>query len=248
MREIVISFQDVTKTYPLYHHFTGGIKNLIFHPVKGIKTLKATQFLALKDISFVVEKGETLGIIGKNGAGKSTILGLIAGIIKATRGKIVVNGRVSPLIELGAGFHPELTGRENIVLKGVLLGLTKKEIIRKIDEIVDFSELQEFIDQPIRVYSSGMLARLGFSIVANLNPEILLIDEILAVGDRNFQNKCIERMLAFKEQGVTIVFVSHNMEYINMLCNRVMWIDCHSIKDIGNPELITQRYQQGIKL
>ncbi|MCX7965058.1 MAG: ABC transporter ATP-binding protein [Syntrophorhabdaceae bacterium] len=245
MSEIAISFQNVTKTYPLYHHFKGGIKNLLFHPLEGIKSLKSSQFMAIRDISFEVKKGESFGIIGKNGAGKSTILGLIAGVIKPSKGKIMVNGGVSPLLELGAGFHPDLTGRENIILKGILLGLTRSEILNKIKKIIDFSELEEFIEQPIRTYSSGMLARLGFSIVANIDPEILLIDEILAVGDKNFQDKCLKRMLDFKEQKVTIVFVSHSMDYIDMLCNRVMWLDDHSIKNIGKPELIIKQYQQG---
>ncbi|HOJ43375.1 MAG TPA: ABC transporter ATP-binding protein, partial [Syntrophorhabdaceae bacterium] len=201
MSDIAISFMDVTKTYPLYHHITGGLKGLIFHPVKAVKSLKSSHFLALKDISFDVKRGEAFGIMGKNGAGKSTILGLIAGVLKPTKGKIIVNGRISPLLELGAGFHPELTGRENIVLKGVLIGLTRRQIQDRMEEIIDFSELGEFIDQPVRIYSSGMLARLGFSIIANLNPDILLIDEILAVGDKDFQNKCIQRMLSFKNKG-----------------------------------------------
>jgi len=232
MNDIAISFQNVTKTYPLYHHITGGIKSLLFHPVKAVKSLKSSHFLALRDISFEVKKGEALGIMGKNGAGKSTILGLIAGVLKPTKGKIIVNGRISPLLELGAGFHPELTGRENIILKGVLIGLTRNEILNKMEDIIDFSELGDFIDQPVRIYSSGMLARLGFSIIANLNPEILLIDEVLAVGDQEFQNKCIERMLSFKNKNVTILFVSHSLDYIKMLCDKVMLLENHSIKFI----------------
>lgn len=246
MSDIAISFQNVTKTYPLYHHLTGGVKNLLFHPVKGFKLLKSTKFLALKDISFEVKKGETFGIIGKNGAGKSTILGLIAGVLKPNKGKIVVNGRVSPLLELGAGFHPELTGRENIVLKGVLLGLTRKEIMQKMDEIIEFSELQDFIDQPIRVYSSGMLARLGFSVIASLNPQIILIDEILAVGDETFQKKCLDRMLSFKKNGVTILFVSHSMEKINFICDRVMWLKNQLINAIGNTDAIISKYMESL--
>lgn len=231
----------------MYHHFTGGIKNLIFHPVKGIRSLRGSHFLALKDISFEVKKGETLGIIGKNGAGKSTILGLIAGVLKPSIGKITVNGRVSPLLELGAGFHNELTGRENIILKGILMGLTKKDIIRKIDEIIEFSELNEFIDQPIRVYSSGMLARLGFSVAAHIDSQIILIDEILAVGDESFQRKCLDRMLTFKKNGVTILFVSHAMEKIDFICDRVMWIEEHRIKAIGNTDEIIHRYMEAVK-
>lgn len=242
VNESVIKFQNVSKTYPLYHHITGGIKSLLFHPVRGIKSLKHAHFPALIDISFEVSKGETLGIIGKNGAGKSTLLGLIAGVLKPNKGKVTVKGRISPLLELGAGFHPELTGRENILLKGVLIGLTRYEIIDKMDEIIEFSELGDFIDQPVRIYSSGMLARLGFSIVANLDPEILLIDEILAVGDKDFQDKCLKRMFLFKDKGVTMVFVSHSMESVERICDRVLWIDNHKIKAIGETQKVVEPY------
>ncbi len=242
MNDTVIKFEHVNKTYPLYHHIKGGIKNLIFHPAQGIKSFRHLRFQALKDISFDVKQGETLGIIGSNGAGKSTILGLIAGVLKPTSGSVTVNGRISPLLELGAGFHFELTGRENILLKGVLIGLTRAEILNKMDEIISFSELDDFIDQPIRIYSSGMLAKLGFSIVASLDPEILLIDEILAVGDTEFQKKCIQRMTTFKEGGVTIVFVSHSMANIERLCDRVMWIENRQLKMIGDTEKVSNLY------
>jgi lipopolysaccharide transport system ATP-binding protein len=231
----VIEFQHVSKVYPLYHHITGGIKNLLFHPIQAARSLKHSRFQALKDISFNVKKGETLGIIGKNGAGKSTILGLIAGVLRPNEGRITVNGRISPLLELGAGFHPELTGRENIVLKGVLIGLTRSEVLEKIDEIIGFSELDDFIDQPVRIYSSGMLARLG-------DPEILLIDEILAVGDMDFQKKCIQRMTLFKERGVTIIFVSHNLVSVESICDRLLWIENHSAKRLGEAKDILNEY------
>jgi lipopolysaccharide transport system ATP-binding protein len=207
-----------------------------------VRSLKHTKFQALKDISFDVKKGETFGIIGKNGAGKSTILGLIAGVLKPNTGRVTVNGRISPLLELGAGFHPELTGRENITLKGVLIGLTRSEVLKKIDEIIEFSELDNFIDQPVRIYSSGMLARLGFSIVANLDPEILLIDEILAVGDMDFQKKCLQRMAAFKKRGVTIIFVSHNLVSVENICDRLLWIENHSSKRLGETKDILNEY------
>jgi lipopolysaccharide transport system ATP-binding protein len=242
VNEPVVEFQHVSKTYPLYHHITGGIKNLIFHPIRGVRSLRHSQFQALKDISFDVRKGETLGIIGKNGAGKSTILGLIAGVLRPNKGRVTVNGRVSPLLELGAGFHPELTGRENIMLKGVLIGLTRSEVLAKIDEIISFSELNDFIDQPVRIYSSGMLARLGFSIVASLDPEVLLIDEILAVGDMDFQKKCLQRMAVFKKRGVTIIFVSHSFENITRICDRAIWIENHIIKMIGETKAVVKSY------
>ena len=238
MNEPAIEFQHVSKTYPLYHHITGGIKNLIFHPIQSMGSLRHSQFQALKDISFDVKKGETFGIIGKNGAGKSTILGLIAGVLRPNEGCVKVNGRVSPLLELGAGFHPELTGRENIILKGILIGFTKIEVLAKIDEIISFSEIGSFIDQPIRIYSSGMLARLGFSIVATLDPEVLLIDEVMAVGDSGFQTKCLAQMYEFKRKGVTMLFVSHSMEDIERICDKVMLIDDHRMKMIGDPQAV----------
>jgi lipopolysaccharide transport system ATP-binding protein len=238
----LISFAGVSKTYPLYHHITGGLKNFIFHLPKGIGLLKTTKYEVLRDVSFEVFRGETFGIIGKNGAGKSTILGLIAGVLKPNQGTITVKGRISPLLELGAGFHLELTGRENIMLKGVLIGLRRSEVSAKMEEIIAFSELGDFIDQPVRIYSSGMLARLGFSIVASLDPEILLIDEILAVGDSGFQKKCLNRMAEFKRNGVTMIFVSHSMENIEEICDRVMWIGDRTTKLIAEPNKVMLEY------
>jgi len=242
--EPIIVFDNVSKSYPLYHHITGGIKNFIFNLPKGLASIRDSKYEALHDISFEVHKGETLGIIGKNGAGKSTILGLIAGVLKPTKGTVIVKGRISPLLELGAGFHPELTGRENIVLKGVLIGFSKAQALKKIDEIVAFSELEDFIDQPIRIYSSGMLTRLGFSIVACLNPEILLVDEILAVGDLEFQKKCFHRMTDFRKNAVSMIFVSHSMNDIEAICDRVIWIDDHTIKMVGNPKEIIRIFSR----
>ncbi len=234
MKDPVIVFDHVYKSYSLYHHITGGTKNLLFHLPSAVSAIRNSRYEALKDVSFELKKGEAFGIIGKNGAGKSTILGLIAGVLKPTEGHVIAKGKTSALLELGAGFHPELTGWENIMLNGIILGLTKAEVFKKIDEIIEFSELAEFIDQPIRVYSSGMLARLGFSVVAHLDPDILLIDEILAVGDLEFQKKCIDKMTGFKKSGVTIVFVSHSMRDVKRICDRVAWIDNHTIKLIGS--------------
>ncbi|MBM4276266.1 MAG: ABC transporter ATP-binding protein [Deltaproteobacteria bacterium] len=242
MNEPAILFDRVSKSYHLYHPMTGGIKSFLFHLPEAVKILKNSRYEVLKEVTFQVGKGESLGIIGRNGAGKSTLLGLIAGIIKPTQGKIAVQGRISSLLELGGGFHPELTGRENIVMNGVLLGLTKNEVFQKMDEIIEFSDLGDFIDQPIKIYSSGMLARLGFSVVANLDPEILLIDEILAVGDMEFQKKCLKKMMDFKKSGATMVFVSHSMENIKLLCDRVIWIDRHTIKIVGSPEEVIPHY------
>jgi len=194
------------------------------------------------DISFEVYKGETLGIIGRNGVGKSTALGLIAGVLKPSKGKVIVKGRISPLLELGGGFHPELTGKENIMLNGVLLGLTRSEVKNRMDEIIEFSELGDFVYQPIRTYSSGMYARLGFSVIAHLDPEILLIDEVLAVGDMEFQKKCLDKMMSFKKSGVTMVFVSHSMEDVEKICDRVIWIDNRSIRMAGSPKDVVLHY------
>jgi lipopolysaccharide transport system ATP-binding protein len=242
MSDPLIVFDHVSKSYPLYHHVTAGVKSLLFNFPKAIRSMRDTKFEALEDISFEVNKGEALGIIGRNGAGKSTILGLIAGVLRPTKGVVTVRGRISPLLELGGGFHPELTGRENIMLNGVLLGMTRAEISGKMDEIIEFAELRDFIEQPIRTYSSGMLARLGFSVVASLDPEILLIDEILAVGDLAFQEKCAKKMMGFKKTGVTIVFVSHSMAPVTALCDRALWVDNHRVKAMGDTGEAVEKY------
>ncbi len=241
-REKAVIFDRVSKSYPLYHHITGGFKKFLFDLPHAVDEMKNSRYEALRGITFEIFRGETFGLIGRNGAGKSTLLGLMAGVLRPSGGRVTVNGRVSPLLELGAGFHPELTGKENIMMNGVLLGLTRREVADKLEEIIDFSELGEFIRQPIRMYSSGMLARLGFSIVASLDPEILLIDEILAVGDIRFQKKCHERMAYFKRQGVTIVFVTHSMEEVKRICDRAALIEDHVLKKIGAPDSIVAEY------
>lgn len=241
MREKAVIFNRVSKSYPRYHHII-GIKNFLFHLPSALNSLKNVRYEVLRDLSFEVYRGESFGIIGKNGAGKSTTLGLIAGVLKPDSGSIIVNGRISPLLELGGGFHPDLTGRENIMLNGVLLGMTKAEVLKKIDEIIEFSGLEDFIEQPLRTYSSGMQARLGFSVVASLDPEILLIDEVLSVGDIDFQKKCLDRMLGFKKEGVTIIFVSHSINDVKMLCDRVMWIEDKEIRLIDDSFRVTEAY------
>jgi homopolymeric O-antigen transport system ATP-binding protein len=243
MTEPVIVFDKVTKIYPLYHHMTGGLKNFLFHLPRALSTLKNSKFEALRNVSFTVAKGEALGIIGRNGAGKSTTLGLIAGVLKPTEGRVTVKGKISPFLELGASFHPDLTGAENIVLNGVLLGMTRSQIRKKTDEIIEFSEIGDFIEQPIRIYSSGMLARLGFSVVAHLDPDILLIDEILQAGDMEFQKKCFQRMWEFRKNGVTMVLVTHSMESVKTLCDRVIWFDQRTIRMDGNPQDVVALYK-----
>lgn len=240
----VIEFNHVTKSYPLYHHITGGFKNLLFNLPKAIKEMKAAKFTALEDISFEIQQGECVGFIGRNGAGKSTTLGLVAQVLRPNKGYVKVNGRVSPLLELGGGFHPDLTGIENIQLNGVLLGLTRKQVKEKLGQIVEFSELGEFINHPIRTYSSGMLARLGFSVIAHLDPTILLIDEVLAVGDAKFQQKCMAKMKEFKDQGVTMILVSHSCSDVEKICSRAIWIDNHKIKMDGPVSEVLPEYKK----
>src|SRR5690242_14713088 len=200
-------------------------------------------FWALNDVSFNVPRGEALGIIGHNGAGKSTILKLLARITTPSSGEIMINGRLSALIEVGSGFHPELTGRENIYLNGSILGMMRREITEKLDSIVSFAELRQFIDTPVKRYSSGMYVRLGFSIAAHLNPDILLLDEVLAVGDAAFQQKCIERVKELQKKGTTIVFISHDLRAVQQLCDRVILLKRGQIEADGNPEETIALYQ-----
>jgi ABC-type polysaccharide/polyol phosphate transport system ATPase subunit len=200
-------------------------------------------FWALKDVSFDVQRGEALGIIGHNGAGKSTILKLLSRITTPTVGEIMINGRLSALIEVGSGFHPELTGRENVYLNGSILGMRRREITEKLDSIVSFAELRQFIDTPVKRYSSGMYVRLGFSIAAHLDPDILLLDEVLAVGDEAFQQKCIQRITELKKTGTTIVFISHDLRAVQQLCDRVILLKKGQIEADGDPEETIALYQ-----
>ena len=200
-------------------------------------------FWALKDINFEVERAEALGIIGHNGAGKSTILKLLSRITTPTDGEIMINGRLSALIEVGSGFHPELTGRENVYLNGSILGMTRREITKKLDSIVEFAELRQFIDTPVKRYSSGMYVRLGFSIAAHLDPDVLLLDEVLAVGDASFQRKCIERITELKKSGTTIVFISHDLRAVQQLCDRVILLKRGRIEADGDPAETIALYQ-----
>lgn len=212
----IIIFDHVTKIFSLQKQKT--FKEFLPALASGKETKKV--FTALDDISFEINKGECVGIIGPNGSGKSTVLKLIAGVTAPTSGKVIVHGKVSPLIELGSGMHPELSGRENIFLNGAILGLSQKQIHSRFKEIVDFAELWDFIDEPIKHYSSGMFMRLAFSVAIHVDPEILLVDEILAVGDAAFQEKCFTKMEEFKKKGVTILLVSHNIKQIEDFCAR----------------------------
>jgi ABC-type polysaccharide/polyol phosphate transport system ATPase subunit len=208
------------------------------------QSFQIREFDALKGISFEVRSGETVGIIGRNGSGKSTILKIIARVYRPTAGSVEVFGRVSPLIELGAGFHPELTGRENIVLAGALMGIDPSDMRNRLGAVISFCELQDFIDAPIKQYSSGMYARLGFAIATEIDPDILLVDEILAVGDEAFQQKCLERMNNFRRQGKTIVYVSHDLNSVKTLCSRAFLLDSGQIVETGDPEKVIDRYHE----
>jgi len=241
--DTVISFENVTKEFRLNKQKT--FKEFLPALFGGKETV--SKFNALEDISFQVQEGETLGIIGPNGSGKSTILKLIAGVMSPTKGKITVNGNISPLIELGAGMHPELTGLENIYLNGAILGLKRKEIKSKLKEIIDFAELWEFIDQPVKHYSSGMYMRLAFAVAIHVDPEILIVDEIMAVGDSDFQKKCFKKMEEFKKRAKTTVFVSHNFEQIKDFCSRVIYINNHHIQADGKPKEIIEKYLKDSK-
>lgn len=198
--------------------------------------------LAMNDVNFEVRKGDILGVVGHNGAGKTTLLKLLSRVTYPTSGEITVDGRVSALIELGAGFHPDLTGRENIYLNGVILGLTRQEMRRKFQHIVEFAELEKFIDTPVKRYSSGMYARLGFSVAAHADPDVFLIDEVLGVGDMAFQKKCYNFLHSFVSQGRTAVFVSHNVYVIEQLCNRLLWLDAGQVRMYGTPRDVLPRY------
>jgi ABC-2 type transport system ATP-binding protein len=201
-------------------------------------------FWALQDVALNVYRGEVFGIVGVNGAGKSTLLKVVARVLRPTKGRVIVRGKVAPLLELGAGFHPELTGKENIFLNGALLGFSHREMQEKYDQIVEFAELGQFISAPIRTYSSGMYARLGFSVATASNPDVLIVDEVLSVGDEAFQNKCAARIETFRQRGAAILLVSHNMGMIEAMCQRAVWLDHGIVKAIGEPVQVIRAYRE----
>jgi len=234
-----VEVKSVSKRYRIYHEKIPSLKQTIL-------TLRRTtyeEFLALDNVSFSVKHGETCGIIGPNGSGKSTILKLLAKIIQPNSGKVIVNGPLSALLELGAGFHPDLTGRENIYINAAILGMRKRDVDRKLNDIIDFSGLERFIDTPVKNYSSGMYMRLGFSVAINVNPDILLVDEVLAVGDQAFQSKCYKVIYDFMKSGKTIIIVSHDLDTISDLCSKVIFLKDGKIMDIGKPLDIVSKYR-----
>jgi ABC-type polysaccharide/polyol phosphate transport system ATPase subunit len=199
-------------------------------------------FAAIRDLTFTVPKGRTLGVIGRNGSGKSTLLKLVAGITKPTAGTVSVNGRISALIELGAGFHPEISGRENVFINGIMLGLSKREVARRFDEIVDFAEMKDFIDAPVKTYSSGMYMRLGFAVAIHVDPDVLLVDEVLAVGDEGFTHKCLDKFAEFKRRGKTILLVTHSLGLVERFCDEALWMDAGLMKGLGDPKRVVGAY------
>lgn len=245
MSPFVIELDHVWKKYPLQKDRPGFKEFFVNFPkyIKG-KGEGDRYFYALRDLTLRIERGESVGIIGKNGAGKSTLLSLMLKTILPSRGRVTIAERVTPLLELGAGFHPDLTGRENVILNGILLGLTKEDILKKIASIVDFSEMGEFLDLPVRTYSTGMYLRLAFSVAIHADPKILIIDEVLSVGDESFQKKSKEAMIQLIKSGVTTVFVSHNLQAVEEICNRVLWLDHGEIVAEGKPEIVIQEYRK----
>lgn len=240
-----VRFNNVSKKFTLRRERARSFQETALAFLRGRDNSKE-ELWALKDVSFAVERGQTLGIIGPNGSGKSTVLKLISRILEPTSGRIDVQGRISALIELGAGFHPDLTGRENVYLNGSLLGLSREEMEAKFDSIVEFSELEKFIDVPIKHYSSGMYMRLGFAVAIHVDPDVLLIDEILAVGDQAFQNKCLAKIGELKSQGVTIVFVSHDLEAVRNLCTSAIWLENGVIQESGTTDRVIDCYLDNV--
>lgn len=242
MSEKVIDVSHVSMHFNLMVEKVDSLKEYVVKLLKG--KLLYNDFVALNDVSFHVEKGEIVGLVGFNGAGKSTMLKILAGVLTPTEGSVKVVGSVAPLIEVGAGFDPELTARENIYLNGAILGHDKKFMDSKFDEIIDFAELRNFIDVPVKNFSSGMYARLGFAIATMVHPDILIVDEVLSVGDYKFQQKCEQRIQSMIDEGVTIILVSHDIGMIERLCTKVIWLDHGKLKDVGTTKKICNEYKK----
>jgi lipopolysaccharide transport system ATP-binding protein len=245
MSEVAIKVENLSKLYQLGARKSGSLKESLvdkWNLVMGKKSSTVQDFWALQDVSFEIRKGEAVGVIGRNGAGKSTLLKLLSRITEPTRGRIEMDGRVASLLEVGTGFHPELSGRENVFLNGTILGMTRREIKARFDEIVAFSGVEKFIDTPVKYYSSGMYVRLAFAVAAHLEPEILIIDEVLAVGDAEFQKKCLGKMNEVAGQGKTVLFVSHDMQAISTLTSKALFLKNGYLTSAGNTDAIIDSY------
>lgn len=242
MEDTIIKVDNVSMRFNLAREKVDSLKEYIIKAFKG--GMKYDEFWALNDISFEVKRGDAVGLIGRNGSGKSTMLKLIARVLKPTKGSIAVNGTVAPLIELGAGFDFDLTGRENVFLNGALLGRSRKQMEEVLEEIIDFSELREFMDVPMKNYSSGMLSRLAFAIATSGKADVLIVDEVLAVGDFKFQEKCINRIKGMMAEGTTVLFVSHSIDQVEEICNKVVWINQGHIQMQGDCREVCGIYKQ----
>lgn len=239
-----IEVSNVSKVYRRFSHRKqfATLKSAILSRSLLRELTPDQRFNALEDVSFTVDAGVTYGIVGRNGSGKSTMLKLVAGISRPTAGTVHVNGRVSALIELGAGFHPEISGRENVYINGIMLGLTKREIAKRFDEIVEFAELKDFIDAPVKTYSSGMYMRLGFAVAIHVDPDILLVDEVLAVGDEGFAHKCLDKFAEFRRRGKTILLVTHGLGVVERFCDEALWLDHGRVQATGDPHRVIGAY------
>lgn len=242
MPEHTVTLSEVGVRYRVPNERIATFKEYVIRRLQG--KVSHREFWALRQVSLEILRGEVFGFIGHNGAGKSTLLKLVARVLKPTEGRVVVYGRVAPLLEVGAGFHGELTGRENVYLNGALLGFTYREMEEKFPRIVDFADLWDFIDAPMRTYSSGMWARLGFAVATDSQPDVLIVDEVLAVGDEAFQQKSFERIMGFRDNGATILIVSHNLASIETLCHRVAWMDHGQLKQLGEARQVVSDYRQ----
>ncbi|WP_394771439.1 ABC transporter ATP-binding protein [Lacisediminihabitans sp.] len=238
MNDVAVRVDHVTKTFRMYHERNQSLKSAIMRR----RTSVHEDFLALEDVTFDVPVGSTFGLIGSNGSGKSTLLKCLSNIYYPNSGSITHYGKIAAMLEVGSGFHPELSGRENIFLNGSILGMSRKEVSRKFDEIVDFSGVEQFIDQPVKNYSSGMYVRLGFSIAINVNPDILVVDEILAVGDQEFQDKCYQKFRDLKKAEKTVILVSHSMGAVQSMCDNVAWLDHGHLRAVGAAEPTIESY------
>lgn len=242
-REIVISASHITKKYLLYN----SKKDRLLETIRLTRKVRHQEFLALNDVSFDVRKGEFIGVIGKNGSGKSTLLKILSGVLSPSNGDISIRGRVSSLLELGAGFNPEYTGEENIYLNGTIMGYSREEMAQKIPDIIRFADIGSFIEQPVKMYSSGMYVRLAFAVAINVEPDILIVDEALAVGDLNFQLKCMAKFDEFCERGVTIIFVSHDINSVKKFCSRTIWLKNGQIEKQGVTSEVADAYTDFLK-
>jgi ABC-type polysaccharide/polyol phosphate transport system ATPase subunit len=241
-----VRVDGVWKRFLLRRDRADSVGGLLRRMVPGRSRLRPEPFWALRDISFEVPEGESLGIIGSNGSGKSTLLKILTRTMQPTRGTVFTRGKISALIELGAGFHPDFTGRENVILSASILGVRRREVERRMDDIIDFAEIGPFIDTPVKYYSSGMQARLGFSVAIHVQPDILIVDEVLAVGDEAFQRKCLDRILDMKRRGVTILLVSHDLSAIQRITDTAIWIERGAIRTMGNPNHVVGMYEAGL--